>query len=68
LSPPRYRPWVIVAGGSAKRYQQFLPKLRAEPAPWAKDWHRGVTRILADLAVANRAILRVWLLAYGIKI
>jgi alginate O-acetyltransferase complex protein AlgI len=79
-----------MVAGPIKRYQQFLPKLRAEPAPWPNDWHRGVTRMLAglakkfaiadvmtaytnhlnhaDLAVANRAILPVWLLAYGIKI
>ena len=79
-----------MVAGPIKRYQQFLPKLRAEPSPWSNDWHRGVTRILAglakkfaiadvmtaytnhlnhtDLAVANRAILPVWLLAYGIKI
>jgi alginate O-acetyltransferase complex protein AlgI len=79
-----------MVAGPIKRYQQFLPKLRAEPSPWPHDWHRGVTRILAglakkfaiadvmtaytnhlnhaDLAVANRAILPLWLLAYGIKI
>jgi alginate O-acetyltransferase complex protein AlgI len=79
-----------MVAGPIKRYQQFLPKLRSEPSPWANDWHRGVTRILAglakkfaiadaltayanhlnhaDLAVANRAMLPVCLLAYGIKI
>jgi alginate O-acetyltransferase complex protein AlgI len=79
-----------MVAGPIKRYQQFLPKLRAEPMEWASDWQRGVTRILAglakkfaiadvltaytnhlnraDLAVANRAMLPVWLLAFGIKI
>jgi alginate O-acetyltransferase complex protein AlgI len=79
-----------MVAGPIKRYQQFLPKLRAELAAWSYDWHRGLTRILsglakkfsiadlltaytnhlkiADLAVANRAILPLWLLAYGIKI
>jgi alginate O-acetyltransferase complex protein AlgI len=56
-----------MVAGPIKRYQQILPKLRAEPAPWPNDWHRGVTRILAGLAGADRAILPVWLLAYGIK-
>jgi len=79
-----------MVAGPIKRYQQFLPKLRAELANWAVDWQRGITRILAglakkfaiadlltaytnhlnvaDLAVANRAMLPVWLLAYGMKI
>ena len=79
-----------MVAGPIKRYQQFLPKLRAELPPWPNDWHRGVTRILAglakkfaiadvmtaytnhlnhaDIAVANRAMLPVWLLAYGVKI
>src|SRR5215471_20415033 len=79
-----------MVAGPIKRYQQFLPKLRAEPAGWPQDWHRGITRILcglakkfaiadlltaytnhlnaADIAAANRAILPLWLLAYGMKI
>jgi len=79
-----------MVAGPIKRYQQFLPKLRAEVAVWQQDWHRGLTRILtglakkfavadlltaytnhlnvADIAVANRAILPLWLLAYGMKI
>lgn len=79
-----------MVAGPIKRYQQFLPKLRAELADWSHDWQRGITRILAgltkkfaiadlltaytnhlnvaDIAVANRAILPLWLLAYGIKI
>jgi alginate O-acetyltransferase complex protein AlgI len=79
-----------MVAGPIKRYQQFLPKLRAELAAWPEDWQRGVTRILAglakkfaiadvltaytshlnhaDLAVANRAILPLWLLAFGMKI
>ena len=79
-----------MVAGPIKRYQQFLPKLRAEVAAWQQDWHRGLTRILtglakkfavadlltaytnhlnvADIAVANRAILPLWLLAYGMKI
>jgi alginate O-acetyltransferase complex protein AlgI len=79
-----------MVAGPIKRYQQFLPKLRAELADWPQDWHRGLTRILCglakkfaiadlltaytnhlnqtDIAVANRAILPLWLLAYGMKI
>jgi alginate O-acetyltransferase complex protein AlgI len=79
-----------MVAGPIKRYQQFLPKLRAELPAWPQDWHRGVTRILsglakkfaiadvltaytshlnhADLAVANRAVLPLWLLAFGVKI
>lgn len=79
-----------MVAGPIKRYQQFLPKLRAELGNWSIDWQRGITRILAglakkfaiadlltaytnhlnvaDIAVANRAILPLWLLAYGMKI
>jgi len=79
-----------MVAGPIKRYQQFLPKLRAEPAAWAEDWQRGLTRILAglakkfaiadlltaytnhlnqsDIASATRAVLPLWLLAYGMKI
>jgi alginate O-acetyltransferase complex protein AlgI len=79
-----------MVAGPIKRYQQFLPKLRAELVDWSDDWHRGITRILtglakkfaiadlltaytnhlnvADIAVVHRAILPLWLLAYGMKI
>jgi alginate O-acetyltransferase complex protein AlgI len=79
-----------MVAGPIKRYQQFLPKLRAEPAGWPEDWQRGVTRILAglakkfaiaglltaytnhlnqaDIAAVSRAVLPLWLLAYGMKI
>jgi len=36
--------------GPIKRYQDFLPKLRAEPGDWGLDFERGITRILAGLA------------------
>jgi alginate O-acetyltransferase complex protein AlgI len=39
-----------MVAGPIKRFQDFLPKLRAEPAAWASDWERGITRILAGLA------------------
>jgi hypothetical protein len=65
-----------MVAGLIKRYQQFLPKLRSDPSPWPNEkvCHRGCVSAYAnhlnhaDLAVANRAILPVWLLAYGIKI
>jgi alginate O-acetyltransferase complex protein AlgI len=79
-----------LVAGPIKRYQDFLPKLRANPADWNRDWERGITRILTglakkfaiadlmtawtnhlnahDLAVADRRILPLWLLAYGVKI
>ncbi len=79
-----------MVAGPIKRYQDFLPKLRAVSSEWLVDWHRGITRILtglvkkfaiadlltaytnhlniADISVANRAILPLWLLAYGLKI
>ena len=79
-----------MVAGPIKRYQDFLPKLRQEPAQWNGDWERGITRILTglakkfavadlltawtdhlnarDVAVADRRVLVMWLLAYGIKI
>jgi len=48
--------------GPIKRYQDFLPKLRAEPMGWDGDWERGITRILVGLvkkfAVAD--LLTAW--------
>jgi len=38
-----------LVAGPIKRYQDFLPKLRAEPTEWSQDWERGVTRILTGL-------------------
>lgn len=79
-----------MVAGPIKRYQDFLPKLRAVSADWVLDWQRGITRILTglvkkfaiadfltaytdhlnvhDISLANRAILPLWLLAYGFKI
>jgi alginate O-acetyltransferase complex protein AlgI len=79
-----------LVAGPIKRYQDFLPKLRAEPKEWDKDWERGLTRILTglvkkfavadlltawtnhlslhDLMIADRRVLPLWGLAYGIKI
>jgi alginate O-acetyltransferase complex protein AlgI len=79
-----------MVAGPIKRYQDFLPKLRATPKDWSQDWERGFTRILCglvkkfavadlltawtnhlnvhDLALADRRILPLWLLAYGFKI
>jgi alginate O-acetyltransferase complex protein AlgI len=79
-----------MVAGPIKRYQDFLPKLRAVSREWVVDWQRGVTRILAglvkkfavadmltaytnhlnwaDISRAERHILPLWLLAYGIKI
>jgi alginate O-acetyltransferase complex protein AlgI len=79
-----------MVAGPIKRYQDFLPKLRAAPRNWEQDWERGVTRILTglvkkfavadlltawtdhlnahDILVADRRILPIWGLAYGIKI
>ena len=79
-----------LVAGPIKRYQDFLPKLRANPTDWCRDWERGITRILTglvkkfaiadlmtawtnhlnahDLAIADRRILPLWLLAYGVKI
>jgi alginate O-acetyltransferase complex protein AlgI len=79
-----------MVAGPIKRYQDFLPKLRATLGDWNQDWERGATRILCglvkkfavadlltawtdhlnahDLLTADRRMLPVWLLAYGIKI
>jgi alginate O-acetyltransferase complex protein AlgI len=79
-----------MVAGPIKRYQDFLPKLRAVSREWVVDWQRGVTRILvglvkkfgvadvltaytnqlnwADISRADRHILPLWLLAYGVKI
>ncbi len=79
-----------LVAGPIKRYQDFLPKLRAEPREWERDWERGLTRILTglvkkfavadlltawtdhlnphDLMLAQRWVLPLWGLAYGIKI
>jgi alginate O-acetyltransferase complex protein AlgI len=79
-----------MVAGPIKRYQDFLPKLRAIPEEWVLDLQRGWTRILTglakkfaladlltaytnhlnipDIARAHRAVLPVWLLAYGFKI
>ncbi len=39
-----------MVAGPIKRYQDFLPKLRAEPKQWIADWEMGGTRILTGLA------------------
>jgi alginate O-acetyltransferase complex protein AlgI len=39
-----------LVAGPIKRIEDFLPRLRAEPAEWASDWERGITRILVGLA------------------
>lgn len=38
-----------MVAGPIKRYQDFLPKLRAKPVGWNLDWERGITRILTGL-------------------
>lgn len=38
-----------MVAGPIKRYQDFLPKLRAVSPEWAEDWQRGITRILSGL-------------------
>ena len=38
-----------MVAGPIKRYQNFLPQLRAEPLGWSLDFERGITRILAGL-------------------
>ena len=38
-----------MVAGPIKRYQDFLPKLRATPKEWSFDWERGMTRILVGL-------------------
>ena len=79
-----------MVAGPIKRFQDFLPKLRREPANWDGDWERGISRILTglvkkfavadfltawtnhlnahDVALADRWVLVLWALAYGIKI
>ncbi len=79
-----------MVAGPIKRYQDFLPKLRATPKDWSNDWERGISRILtglvkkfavadllialtyhlnaADIGVAARPALILWLVAYSIKI
>src|SRR6185437_15871299 len=79
-----------MVAGPIKRYQNFLPSLRAPSLEWAGDWRVGMTRILvglakkfaiadlmtsftshlnhADIAKAQRWVLPIWILAYGIKI
>ncbi len=51
-----------MVAGPIKRYQDFLPKLRREPGPWAQDFERGITRIMTGLvkkfAVAD--LLTAW--------
>ena len=39
-----------MVAGPIKRYQDFLPKLRAISREWVIDWQRGGTRILTGLA------------------
>lgn len=38
-----------MVAGPIKRYQDFLPSLRAPSRDWPKDWERGITRILSGL-------------------
>ncbi|HTP89580.1 MAG TPA: MBOAT family O-acyltransferase [Bryobacteraceae bacterium] len=38
-----------MVAGPIKRYQDFLPKLRAISREWVVDWQRGATRILTGL-------------------
>jgi alginate O-acetyltransferase complex protein AlgI len=51
-----------MVAGPIKRYLDFLPKLRAEPGEWGREWERGITRILTGLvkkfAVAD--LLTAW--------
>src|SRR5690348_58987 len=35
-----------MVAGPIKRYQDFLPKIQAEPKQWRLDWEVGITRIL----------------------
>ncbi|MDO8431582.1 MAG: MBOAT family O-acyltransferase [Candidatus Binatus sp.] len=78
-----------LVAGPIKRYEDFLPKLRAADASLL-DLQTGFTRILVglvkkfavadlmtaftnhlnrtDIALADRRVLPLWLLAYGIKI
>lgn len=39
-----------MVAGPIKRFQDFLPSLREAPADGARDWSRGITRILTGLA------------------
>jgi alginate O-acetyltransferase complex protein AlgI len=79
-----------MVAGPIKRYEQFLPALRAPSPDWVLDFERGITRILtglakkfavadlltaatdnlnhAAIATADRRVLPLWLLAYGIRI
>ncbi|MCE9587804.1 MAG: hypothetical protein K8R57_05770 [Verrucomicrobia bacterium] len=38
-----------MVAGPIKRFQDFAPCMRNPGSDWAKDWHRGVTRILVGL-------------------
>jgi alginate O-acetyltransferase complex protein AlgI len=38
-----------MVAGPIKRFQDFLPKLRADPEGWALDFERGTTRIFTGL-------------------
>ncbi len=51
-----------MVAGPIKRYQDFLPKLRAEPKQWVSDWEIGGTRILTGLAkkFAVADLLSAW--------
>jgi len=51
-----------MVAGPIKRYQDFLPKLRAEPTPGTTDWEVGGTRILTGLAkkFAIADLLSAW--------
>jgi len=51
-----------MVAGPIKRYQDFLPKLRAQPKDWASDWGTGGTRILTGLAkkFAVADLLSAW--------
>ncbi len=51
-----------MVAGPIKRYQDFLPKLRAEPENWTSDWLTGGTRILTGLAkkFAIADVLSAW--------
>jgi alginate O-acetyltransferase complex protein AlgI len=79
-----------MVAGPIKRFQDFLPCLRAPSQDWVLDWNRGITRILSglvkkfvfadllaslsdhlnthDIAVAERWVLPIWLVAFGWKI
>ncbi len=39
-----------MVAGPIKRYQQFIPKLKAPTDDWRLDWHRGGTRIVVGLS------------------